>query len=235
MARRSAKFLQEIEIVFETDDQVFREEFTVKWERTGTEPGKFLVEGNTYVFNGQEITLGSLRSPDINNLVELISGAIHGKLKREKLSFMPMIQRAILTPHNLDRVIPDLDDCARGWNRELSLNQHIIWVATNKSGRTYKADDAHGTRARLITEAAAEAMRSEYYPITSEELQEIKDQAMAIRSLLDQQMKACYSTFRSSIEELLFAEMHKLSEKHQPVVSDPDNITFSSVIERHIK
>jgi len=235
MARKSAKFLQEIEIVFETDDQVFRKEFTVKWERTGTEPGKFLVEGNIYEFNGQEISLPAVRSADINKLVELISGSIHGKLKREKLHYNPMIERNILSQENLKRVIPDMDDCARGWNKELSLNKHIIWVAVNKFGRTYRADDAHGSRARLVTEATAESIKLNYCPITLEELQEIKDQAMAIRSLLDQQMKACYSTFRSSIEELLLAEMHKISEKHQPVVSDPDNITFSSVIERHIK
>ena len=104
MARKSAKFLQEIEIVFETDGQAIRKAFTVKWERCGTEPGKFLVEGNIYEFNGQEISLPSVRSADINNLVELISGSIHGKLKREKLQYTPMIEHAILERENLKRV-----------------------------------------------------------------------------------------------------------------------------------
>ena len=234
MPRRSAKFLQEIDIVFQSDDQTFEKQFTVKWERTGNEPGKFLIEGGEHEFNGQIIKLAACRSSDINKLVELISGSVQGKLKREKLDYICHIAKKVVDPDVLKRVIPDLDDCTRGWNRELSLSPCLIYVGVNKCGRTYIADDEYGNRARLVTQDRANEIKRDFVPISEDQLRDLRDKALAIRSLLDQQMQSCYSTFRSSSEELLTSSLEELSAQHKPETEEP-NITFTSVIERYIK
>ena len=232
MARKSAKFLQEVQLDFETGDEQVTKTFTIKWEKTGVEPGQFLIEGESVEINGQAIAMSACRSKDITKLIELWQNSLQNKIKREPLVYTPYLDRKCVS--EVHRMFPDADDIIRGYSVDFAWRDCIKFMATNSRGNTYTAADEHGYNARLITGEGAEEMKTKYLPLTMEELGDLKEKIRNLVKDVDQQLKSCYATFVGESKELLSNTVTTLTERAQ--ANEPsDHIDFTSVITRYIK
>ena len=231
MARKSAKFLQEIQLKFETGDEEILKTFTVKWEKTGVEPGKFLIEGESVEINGQEIAMSACRSTDITKLCELWQNSLQNKIKREALKYTPYLYVRCID--KIRKMFPDADDIMRGYSTEFAWRDCVTFLATNSRGSTYYAADEHGYNARLLTAEGAAEMKAKLVPMTMEELGELQEKIRNLIKDVDQQLKSCYATVVDESKELLSNTVTTLTERAKANDSS-DHIDFTSVISRYI-
>lgn len=231
MARKSAKFLQEIQLQFETGDEEILKTFTVKWEKTGVEPGKFLIEGESVEINGQVIAMSACRSTDITKLVELWQNSLQNKIKKEPLNYTPYLY--VRCTERIKNMFPDPYDIMRGYQTDISWRDCITFIATNTRGSTYYASNEHGENARLLTTEGAAEMKAKLVPITMEELGELQDKIRNLIKDVDLQLKSCYATVVDESKELLSNTVTTLTERAK--ANEPsDHIDFTSVISRYI-
>ena len=239
MARTSTKTIQDLDITFETGDGDITKTFTLKWVRTGNEPGKFMIDGQELDFNGQVIPMGRVHGTDISNIVELVRNSVQNKIKKEALTYSAFLNLNLAS--KLRQLIHDKDDVLRtyidGGMSDQADHQHLVYyLAVNSRGNTYAADNICGTRPRLLTDERARGMRNITAPITEDELYRIKELCRQYRTVFDQEVNSCYATFYKSCEAALTDLFNNArASKEQSEQAEATNINFTTVIDRYIK
>jgi len=239
MARTSTKTIQDLDITFETGDGDITKTFTLKWVRTGNEPGKFMIDGQELDFNGQVIPMGRIHGTDISSMVELTRNAVQNKIKREALTYRAFLNLRCAT--KLRELIHDKEDvmrsyCSGGMSDSAGHSPLVYYLAVNSRGNTYQADNIRGTRPRLLTADKARALRDIIAPITEDELHRIRELCTQYRQVFDQELNSCYATFYKSCEAALTDLFNNAkASKEQSEQAEATNINFTTVIDRYIK
>ena len=239
MARTSTKTIQDLDITFETGDGDITKTFTLKWVRTGNEPGKFMIEGQELDFNGQVVPMGKIQGTDISNMVELVRNSVQNKIKKEALTYSAFLNLNLAT--RVRELIHDKDDVVRSYHSggmsEHTASQNLVYyLAVNSRGNTYQADNLCGTRARLLTAEKAAGMRKLLAPITEDEVYRIRELCSQYRQVFDQELNSCYATFYKSCEAALTDLFNNArASKEQSEQAEATNINFTTVIDRYIK
>ena len=239
MARTSTKTIQDLDITFETGDGDITKTFTLKWVRTGNEPGKFMIEGQELDFNGQVIPMGKIQGNDITNVIELLRNSIQNKIKKEPLTYSAFLNLNLAS--ELRHLIHDKDDVLRtyvdgGMSDHTGSQMLVYYLAINSRGNTYQADNICGARARLLTAEKAQKLRNITAPITEDEVYRIRELCKQYRTVFDQEVNSCYATFYKSCEAALTDLFNNAkASKEQSEQAEATNINFTTVIDRYIK
>jgi len=230
MTRKSTKALQIVEQTFQIHDQIYTREIQIKWEREGTRPGKFLIEGAQFEFGGVEVKVAACRHNDIVKLLELYKKSVEGKVSWEELDFKIYFPKKYLNV--LNEVTPCLEYIARGWTGCLQLEPHLIYLARNSRGTYYKASDLSGTNPKVVTAERAEMILREHYLISLEQLDELKEASKKMVKDLANSFKTSYTTFRQEHDALVENFLRQLAIAD---VVEEEHITIDTIFAKYIK